>query len=111
MQGVVEGVGATIISAFSSIDWSEETVQEFVQGIESADIYQACYANTPVRNYTISTSGVDFVQFLTIFVLIYYRILMPIVSFHILRSSLVLAAHTTLPISVLATNLSPAVTD
>ena len=111
MQGVVERVDATIISAFSSIDWSEETVQEFVQGIESADIYQACFASTPVRNYTISTSGVDFVQFLTIFVHIYYRVLMPMLSLHILRSSQMLAAHTTLPISALATNLSPAVTD
>lgn len=111
VQGVVEGVDATIISAFSSIDWSEETVQEFIKGIESADIYQACYASTPVRNYTISTAGADFVQFLTIFVHIFYRILMPMVILYILKSSQVLAAHTTLPISVLATNLSPAVTD
>ena len=49
VQGVIEGGNAAIISAFGSIDWSEEAVQEFVQGIERTDIYQACYASNPVR--------------------------------------------------------------
>ena len=57
VQDLLDGNNAGIISAFNSIDWSEEAVQEFAQGIEDTDIYQACYANIPVRKYTIITSG------------------------------------------------------
>ena len=58
VQDLLDRNNAGIISAFSSIDWSEEAVQEFVQGVEDADIYQGCFANILVRKYAIITSCV-----------------------------------------------------
>ena len=51
VQDLLEQNRAGIISAFSSIDWSEEMVQEFVQGIEGTGIYQICRVSSPVRAY------------------------------------------------------------
>ena len=59
VQVVLSGSNAGITSVFSSIDWSEEAVQEFIQGIEDSDIYQACFANSQVRKKHNKTSIVQ----------------------------------------------------
>lgn len=58
LQALFANDAMGIESAFNTINWSEEVVDEFIQGFENNGVYQGCFANIPVRNCSYSLCSI-----------------------------------------------------